>query len=119
MVRILTKQASTGTFQFLLHMIYKCFICDLAYSIGNDVHAPQKLHKEDLHNLYASTNITGVSKSGEMRWTGRVARMGETRNAYNILVRKPKGKRPLRRPRHRRGDNIRTNLSEIVWEGVD
>jgi len=48
-----------------------------------------------------------------------VARMGEMRNAYNILVRKPEGKRPLGRPRHRGEDNIIMNLRNIRWEGVD
>jgi hypothetical protein len=41
------------------------------------------------------------------------------RNACNILVGKPKGKRPLGRPRHRWEDNIRMDLREIGWEGVD
>jgi hypothetical protein len=41
------------------------------------------------------------------------------RNAYNILVRKPEGKRPLGRQRHRWKDNIRTNLRKIGWEMVD
>jgi hypothetical protein len=47
-----------------------------------------------------------------------VAWMGEMRNAYNILVGKPKGKRPLGRPRHRWEFNIRMDLREIGWEGV-
>jgi hypothetical protein len=42
-----------------------------------------------LHNLYASPNIMRVIKSGSMRWAGHAARMGETRNACNILVGKP------------------------------
>jgi hypothetical protein len=50
---------------------------------------------------------------------GHVARMVEMRNAYNILVRKPEGKRPPGRPRRRWEDNIRIDLSEIGWEGVD
>jgi hypothetical protein len=50
---------------------------------------------------------------------GYVARMGEMRNAYNILVGKPEGVRPLGRPRHRWEVNIRMDLGEIVWEGVD
>jgi len=48
-----------------------------------------------------------------------VAHMGEMKNAYKILVRKPEGKRLLRRPRHRWEDNIRTDLKEIGCEGVD
>jgi hypothetical protein len=41
------------------------------------------------------------------------------RSAYNILVGKPEGKRPLRRPRCRWEDNIKMDLREIGWEGVD
>jgi len=54
-----------------------------------------------------------------MKWLVHVAHMGEVGNEYRILVRKPEGKKPLGRLRHRWEDNIRTNLSEIVWEGVD
>jgi hypothetical protein len=64
------------------------------------------LHNKKLHNLYASQNIR-VNKSRKMRWTGHVAYMGEMRNAYKVLVRKPEGKRPLRRPGHRWEENIR------------
>jgi hypothetical protein len=45
--------------------------------------------------------------------------MGETRTAYRILVGKPKGKRPLGKPRRRWVDNIKIDLREIGWEGVD
>jgi hypothetical protein len=58
-------------------------------------------------------------KSRRMRWAGHVARMGETRNAYRILVVKPEGKRSLVRPRHRWVDNIKMNLREIRWDGMD
>jgi hypothetical protein len=54
-----------------------------------------KLHKDELHNLYSSPNIIRMIKSRRMRWALGVARMGETRNAYRILVGKPEGKRPL------------------------
>jgi hypothetical protein len=53
-----------------------------------------------------------------MRWKGYEARMGDMRNAYKISVGKPEGKRPLRRPRHR-WEDIRMDLREIVWKGVD
>jgi hypothetical protein len=58
-------------------------------------------------------------KSRRMRWAGHVARMGETRNAYRILVGKPKGRRPLGRPRRRWVDNIKIDLREIGWDGMD
>jgi hypothetical protein len=61
----------------------------------------RKLHNEELHNLYSSPNIIRIIKSRRMKWAGHVARMGETWNAYGILVGKPEGKRPLIRPRHR------------------
>jgi hypothetical protein len=54
-----------------------------------------------------------MMKSRKMRWAGHVARMGENRNAYRILVGKPEGKRPLGRPRRRLEDNIRMDLREI------
>jgi hypothetical protein len=60
----------------------------------------RKLHNEELHNLYSSPNII------RMRWAENVARLGETRYAYRILVGKPEGKRPVGRPRRRWVDNI-------------
>jgi hypothetical protein len=53
-----------------------------------------------------------------MKWAGHVPRK-EKRNAYRILVEKPEGKRPLRRQRHRWVDNIKMDLREIEWDGVD
>jgi hypothetical protein len=54
-----------------------------------------------------------------MRWAGHVARIGEKRNAYRILVGKPEGKRPLGKPRRRWVDNIKLDLREIGWDGMD
>jgi hypothetical protein len=54
-----------------------------------------------------------------MRWAGHVARRGEKRNVYRILVGKPEGKRPLGRPRRRWVDNIKMDLREIGWDGTD
>jgi hypothetical protein len=51
-----------------------------------------KLHNEELHNSYSSPNIIRMIKSRRMRLTGYVARTGDKRNAYRILVRKPDGK---------------------------
>jgi hypothetical protein len=58
-------------------------------------------------------------KSRRMRWAGHVARMGNKRNAYRILVGMPEGKRPLGRPRRRWVDNIKLDLREIGWDGMD
>jgi hypothetical protein len=58
-------------------------------------------------------------KSRRMSWAGHVPRMGEKRNAYRILMRKPGGKRPLGRPRGRWVDNIKIDLREIEWDGMD
>jgi hypothetical protein len=54
-----------------------------------------------------------------MRWAGHVARIGEQRSAYRILVGKTERKRPLRRPRRRRDDNIKINLRETEWCDMD
>jgi hypothetical protein len=52
----------------------------------------RKLYNEELHNLYSSPSIIRMIKSRRMRWAGYVARMGEQRNAYRILVGKPEGR---------------------------
>jgi hypothetical protein len=69
--------------------------------------------------LYSSPNIIRMIKSTRMRWAGHVARMGETRNAYRILVGKSEEKRPLGRQRRRWVDNIKIDLRETGWDGVD
>jgi hypothetical protein len=61
----------------------------------------RKLHNEELHNLYSSPDIIGQIKSRRMRWAGHVARMGEERKVYRVLMVRPEGKRPLGRPRRR------------------
>jgi hypothetical protein len=58
-------------------------------------------------------------KSRRMRWAGHVARIGAKRNAYKIFMGKPEGKRPLGRPRRRWVENIKMNLREIGWDGMD
>jgi hypothetical protein len=57
----------------------------------------KKLHNDELHNLYTSPNIIRMIKSMRRRWAGHVERMGETRNAYRILVGKPEGKKETTR----------------------
>jgi hypothetical protein len=61
----------------------------------------RRLHDEELNDLYSSPNVIRVIKSRRMRWTGHVARMGEKRGVYRILVGRPEGRRPLGRPRRR------------------
>jgi hypothetical protein len=74
---------------------------------------------EELHKLYSSPNIIRMINSRRMGWVGHVARMGETRNAYRILVGKTEGKRPLGRPRRRWVDNIKIELRETGCDGMD
>jgi hypothetical protein len=79
----------------------------------------RKLHNEELHNLFSSPSIIRMIKSRRMRWAGHVARMGEKRNAYRILVGKPEGKRQLGRPRRSWVDNIKMDIRERGLDGVD
>jgi hypothetical protein len=79
----------------------------------------RKLRNEELHNLYGSPSIIRIVKSRRMRWAGHVARMGEKRNAYRILVGKPEGKRPLGRLRRRWEDNIKMDVRQMEWGGMD
>jgi hypothetical protein len=71
----------------------------------------RKLHNEELRDLYSLPSIIRVVKLRSMRWAGNIARIGEKRNAYRLLV----GKRPLGRPRHRWLHNIRMDLGEVGW----
>ena len=80
----------------------------------------RRLHNEELNDLYSSPNIVRVIKSRRMRWAGHVARMGERRGVYRVLVWKPEVKRPLGRTRRRWEDNIKMDLQEVgcgVWTG--
>jgi hypothetical protein len=63
----------------------------------------RKLQNEELHDLYSSPSIIRIMKSSRMIWMGHIARIGEKRRAYRLLVEKPEGKRPLGRPRQRHG----------------
>jgi len=79
----------------------------------------RKPHNEELNDLYSSPNINWVIKSRKIRWAGHVARIGERRGACRILVWKTEGKTPLGRPRHRWEDNIKMELHEMGWGGID
>jgi len=79
----------------------------------------RKLYNEELNDLYCSPNIVRVIKWRRMRWAGHVARMGEEREVYKVLVGKRVGKRPLGRPRCRWVDNIRMDLQEVGYGYMD
>ena len=79
----------------------------------------RRLHNEGLNDLYCSPNIVRVIKWRRMGWAGHVARMGEERGVFRVLVGKPEGKRPLGRPRRRWVDNIRMDLQEMGCGNVD
>jgi len=73
----------------------------------------RKLHTEELTDLYSLPNIVRVVKSRKMRWAGHVARMGEGRGVYRVLVGKPEGEIPMGRPRSRWEDNIKMDFQEV------
>jgi hypothetical protein len=79
----------------------------------------RRQHNKELYTPYSSRNIIRVMKSRRLRWAGHVARMGERIGAYRALVGKPEERRPLRRPRRRWEDNIKMDLREVGWGGMD
>jgi hypothetical protein len=79
----------------------------------------RKIHNEELIDLYCSPNIVQVVKQRRMRWAGHVARMGERRSVYRVLVGNPEGKKPLGRPRRKWEDNIKMDLQEVGCRSVD
>jgi hypothetical protein len=89
-------------------------------SRGNEITGKwRKLYNEELNDLYGSPNIFWVIKSRRMRWARHVARMGERRGVYRVLVGKPAGKKPLGRPMCRWEDNIKINVNKVGWGGMD
>jgi hypothetical protein len=79
----------------------------------------RKLHNEELHNLYSSPNIIRMIESRRTRWEGHAARMGSKRKADRIFVGKPEGKRSLGRPSRWWVYNIKMDLREMGWDGMD
>jgi hypothetical protein len=86
-------------------------------SFNTNTPSSESYRNDELHDLYSSPNIVRVIKSRRMRWAGHVARMGEGRGVYRVLVWKPEGRRPLGRPRSRWEDNIKLDLREIGIDG--
>jgi len=90
-----------------------CWNVEKAYRGSRVTGEWRRLHTEELNDFYSPPNIVRVIKSIRMRWAGHVARMGEEKGVYRVLVRKPEGKRPLGRPRRSWVDNIRMDLQEV------
>jgi len=79
----------------------------------------RKLHNEELNDLYSLPIIVRMVKQIRMTLAGHVARMGERRNVYSVLVGKPEGKRSLGRPRSSWENNIKIDLQEVRCGGMD
>jgi hypothetical protein len=79
----------------------------------------RKLRSGELHSLYSSPYIIRQIKSRRMRWAGHGANMGEDREVYRVLVRRPEGKRLFGSPNRRWEDGIRLDLTEIGWGAVE
>jgi hypothetical protein len=79
----------------------------------------RKMKNDEFHNLYSLPNIVRVTKSRWMRWAGHVARMGEGRGIYRVLIGRLEGKRPLARLMPRWEDNIKLELTEIGIDGTN
>jgi hypothetical protein len=73
----------------------------------------RRLHNEELNDLYSSPNIVRVIKSRRIRWVGHVARVGEERRVYRVLLGKPEERRPLGGPRRRWVDTVRMDVQEV------
>ena len=97
------QHKTQNTFSFRMEFVWKCNLRE----------------HEELNDLYSSPNIVRVIKSRRMRWAVHVARMGEERGVYRILVGKPEGRRPLGRPRRRWVDYIRMDLQEVGCRFMD
>ncbi|KAJ4451539.1 hypothetical protein ANN_03004 [Periplaneta americana] len=111
----------------------ECWVCSERYAISQNTMYTEniwakrdevtgewrKLHNAELHALYSSPDIIRNIKSRHLRWAGHAAHMGESRNAYRVLVGRPAGKRPLGRPRCRWEDNIKMDLRDVGYDGKE
>jgi hypothetical protein len=77
----------------------------------------RKLHNDELHSLYSSSNTFRMIKSRRTRWAGHVVRMREGTGVYRFLVGRPECKRTLGSPTRMWENNIKTDLSELVFDG--
>jgi hypothetical protein len=109
------KYLQSEEWHFGLHVMTHC--CSIFIQSCNTSKSFRKILQYQIS--YKSIILFSSSFIRRMRWAGHVARMGEKRNAYRILVGKPEGKRPLGRPRRRGVDNIKMDLREIGWDDVD
>ena len=79
----------------------------------------RRIHNKELYAVYSSPYIIRVIKSRRLREAGHVARMGERRGAYRVLVKTREGRRPRGRPRRRWEGNIKTDLRGVGWRVMD
>jgi len=79
----------------------------------------RKLHNEELNDQFSSLIIIQVIKSRRVTWAEHVARVGDRRCEYRVLVGKPEVKRPLGRIRHTREDNLKMDLQKVGMGGMD
>jgi hypothetical protein len=79
----------------------------------------RKLHNDELRSLNSSPNIVTIIKSRRIKSAGHVARMGEGRGVYRVLIGRPEGKRPLEIHRRRWEDNIKMNLRKTEIDGMN
>jgi hypothetical protein len=77
-----------------------------------------KLYNGEIFHLYTSSSVIRIIELNTMKWAGQLARIGEERNSYRLLIRKPEGKRPLARTKGSWADNIKIDLLEMGWGGV-
>ncbi|KAJ4448789.1 hypothetical protein ANN_00180 [Periplaneta americana] len=115
------EQASTDTFTDMMLRVFENKVLRKIFGAKRDEVTGEwrKLHNTELHALYSSPDIIRNIKSRRLRWAGHVARMGESRNAYRVLVGRPEGKIPLGRPRRRWEDNIKMDLREVGYDDID
>jgi len=111
-----------GSKPWLLTLRDECRLMEFENRVLSRIFGPKRDNvtaewrkREEFNDLYSSPNIIWVIKSRRMRCVGHVAHIGERRGAYMVLEGKPKGKRPLGRPKHRWENNIKMDLQEVEW----